>query len=273
VAGVTVDTGPVTHCTPWRELREDRKFLILGAWMQFVHVSVKYDCRELLRIVEEMQANEAWVALGYTDLDDLLRHGIEIDPQLVDWAIEGLHTLDPNEPQPFAKAVEAGKLMTRSEAGKLGGRGKKASRDRGMVSKSDTAEYVLARLRRDDPELAERVERGELTANAAAPLKGWRKKRTPYDDVISGLRRASEEDRARLEEFFAQRAAFAADHAEELRPSVLAGESSPHPTVIVPLDVELAAVRLRRHFAPDDRARPASLLVGEEFLVGEDDQP
>lgn len=33
--------------------------------------------------------------------------------------------------------------------------------------------YTLARLRRDDPETAERVERGELSANAAAVAKGW----------------------------------------------------------------------------------------------------
>jgi hypothetical protein len=124
----------------------------------------------------------------------------------------------------------------------------------------------MRRLRRDDPELAERVARGELTANAAAVEKGWRKVPTPFGDVVSGWRRASEEDRARIEEFFAQRAVLAADHAEELRPTVLAGEISPHPTVIVPLDVELAAAQLRRHFASDDRARLAS-------LISEEDQP
>jgi hypothetical protein len=116
--------------------------------------------------------------------------------------VEGLRTLDPDAPQPFETAVEAGKLMTRSEAGKLGGRGNKAgghahelSRGKGM------REYTLARLRRDDPELAARVERGELTANAAAVDKGWRQPRTPYGDMLSGWKRANEPDRARFMDF------------------------------------------------------------------------
>jgi hypothetical protein len=62
-------------------------------------------------------------------------------------------------------------------------------------------EYTLARLRRDDPELAARVERGELTANAAAVDKGWRQPRTPYGDMLSGWKRANEPDRARFMDF------------------------------------------------------------------------
>jgi hypothetical protein len=122
-------------------------------------------------------------------------------------------------------------------------------------------------------ELLRQVEAGAITAYAAAREAGIIKPPDPFREMKRWWRRGSDHDRMRFEEFFAQRAVLAADHAEERRPTVLAGESSPHPTVIVPLDVELAAVRLRRHFAPDDRARPASLLVGEEFLVGEDDQP
>jgi hypothetical protein len=122
---------------------------------------------------------------------------------------------------------------------------------------------LAARLKRDRPDLATEVEAGRLKLRDAARKAGIVKPPDPYRQLAKAWKAATPE----------QRAVFAADHAEELRPPVLAGESSPHPTVIVPLDVELAAVRLRRHFAPDDRARPASLLVGEEFLVGEDDQP
>lgn len=39
------------------------------------------------------------------------------------------------------------------------------------------ASAITARLKRDDPELAQRVVSGELTANAAAREKGWRKPR------------------------------------------------------------------------------------------------
>lgn len=39
------------------------------------------------------------------------------------------------------------------------------------------ADYITARLKRDAPELAEQVIRGELTPNAAARQMGWRKPR------------------------------------------------------------------------------------------------
>jgi hypothetical protein len=41
----------------------------------------------------------------------------------------------------------------------------------------DRVDHVVARLKRDDPALAERVVRGEVTPNAAAREKGWRKPR------------------------------------------------------------------------------------------------
>jgi hypothetical protein len=43
--------------------------------------------------------------------------------------------------------------------------------------KPDRAETVVSRLKRDDPGMAEQVIRGDLTPNAAALAKGWRKPR------------------------------------------------------------------------------------------------
>lgn len=43
--------------------------------------------------------------------------------------------------------------------------------------RTDTCERVVARLKRDDPALADRVVRGDITPNAAARAKGWRKPR------------------------------------------------------------------------------------------------
>jgi hypothetical protein len=54
--------------------------------------------------------------------------------------------------------------------------------------KHGTVEHWKARLRRDDPDLAARVDRGELSANAAAVLKGWRKPRggcEPQADAVA----------------------------------------------------------------------------------------
>ena len=56
----------------------------------------------------------------------------------------------------------------------------------------DTVDYVVARLKRDDPTLAEQVVRGEITANAAARAAGIRRPRivvsTP-ERIAKSLRR------------------------------------------------------------------------------------
>ena len=46
-----------------------------------------------------------------------------------------------------------------------------------IPGRSDTADHTVARLKRDDPDLADRVIRGEISADAAAREKGWRKPR------------------------------------------------------------------------------------------------
>lgn len=62
-------------------------------------------------------------------------------------------------------------IPVKAEKGEAG-----RGRDRysGTVPNRDTAASLVSRLKRDDPELAESVVRGEITANAAARAKGWR---------------------------------------------------------------------------------------------------
>jgi hypothetical protein len=85
------------------------------------------------------------------------------------------------------------------------GRGKTLRDTKGF---EDTANRVIARLKRDDPELAEKVARGEVTPNAAAREKGWRKPRiilsTP-EKVADSIRRfMPREARRRLAELLAE---------------------------------------------------------------------
>lgn len=81
------------------------------------------------------------------------------------------------------------------------GRGKKTdSATTGFADRG--VDYIAARLKRDAPELADRVVTGKLSPNAAARQMGWRKPRivvsTP-DRVAAALRRTmAPEDIARL---------------------------------------------------------------------------
>ena len=65
----------------------------------------------------------------------------------------------------------------------------------------DRVDHVVARLKRDDPELAEKVVRGEVTPNAAAQEKGWRKPRivvTTPEKVAAALRKIMPTDARRI---------------------------------------------------------------------------
>jgi hypothetical protein len=57
---------------------------------------------------------------------------------------------------------------------------------------SRNADYIVGRLKRDDPALAEKVSSGEITPNAAAHEKGWRKPRiilSSPERIAESLRR------------------------------------------------------------------------------------
>lgn len=55
--------------------------------------------------------------------------------------------------------------------------------------------YTLARLRRERPDLFDRVKAGEMSANGAAREAGWRKPSEPLQRVLNLLRKLSEIDR------------------------------------------------------------------------------
>ncbi len=59
----------------------------------------------------------------------------------------------------------------------------------------NSAAYTLARLDRDAPELAERVRKGELSANAAAIEAGFRKKPTAIALLRAAWRKADDKER------------------------------------------------------------------------------
>ena len=78
------------------------------------------------------------------------------------------------------------------------GRGHKTgSGTTGLSGGGRGADYLTARLKRDDPETAERVVKGEISANAAAGHKGWKKPRVELrrpETVARKIRESFTED-------------------------------------------------------------------------------
>lgn len=84
------------------------------------------------------------------------------------------------------------------------GRGRDRACGTNSKVQPDRIEHIIGRLKRDNPELAERVVAGDISPNAAALQMGWRHPRivvSSPESVAEGLRRhMSPEDRARLVE-------------------------------------------------------------------------
>lgn len=91
-----------------------------------------------------------------------------------------------------ADAVERawrGEVPASPRHGEIGHGRSRASGTDSSYGNTEVADGVVARLKRDDPALAEQVVAGEVTPNAAALMKGWRKPRIVATSPQSVARR------------------------------------------------------------------------------------
>lgn len=80
------------------------------------------------------------------------------------------------------------------------GRGKTGDNVTCFNDRGNSSTYTLKRLKRDAPELFQRVIDGELSANAAAIEAGFRKKPTPFEQVCKLIPKLSDKERAQVRE-------------------------------------------------------------------------
>lgn len=167
---VLIDSGPLTATARVEDVPVAQWPELLRLRRLFCAIDLPFDCRELLRFVED--AADMLGPLGYANVTDFLERGLALDPQMVDWAVQGLKQLKPNDPIPYRRAVELGQREIGIEGGKPGpGRGQKTGSPTTRFSGRGAA-YYLARLDRDRPELAAEVRAGRLTAKTAARQAG-----------------------------------------------------------------------------------------------------
>lgn len=143
----------------WRELVRTRRTIC--------NSSLRQDCRALVFFIEDAARND-WLEFG--GRDEYIRDGLGLEPEMVDWAVDGLRKLDGAQ----AVTLDAAVVLGRHGGARKGDAGEQGSN--ATLELGRGADYQLARLRRDRPDLAERVVRGEMSANAAAIAAGFREK-------------------------------------------------------------------------------------------------
>lgn len=195
MVGVTVRTGPVSHRQKFSQVDKSKWKQLVREKRGFIAVNIPNDCRCLLEFREE--AEEVWRELGYDSRDDMIRRGYELDPEEVETAYQWLKRRKPEVAVKYADAIVLGQHG--------GDRRSEKAKDQGdnitLIQRGTDKSYTLARLHRDHPELAERVEAGELSANAAAIEAGFRKKPTPLDNLKKNWAKASDEDKQAFRSF------------------------------------------------------------------------
>ena len=197
MAAVTINSGPVDASDALRDVPKDRWFELMQARRDFLGIHLVYDCRRLLEFVED--ADNMYEALGFNSPKDFIARGLELDPQDVAWAVDGLRRLKPDEPIPFQKAIALGKHGgdRRSEKVKDQVGNTKLISDGGT-----TAAYIAARLERDGhSELAEKVRTKAMSASAAAIAAGFRHVPTPLDRLRKAWKVATADERAAFREW------------------------------------------------------------------------
>jgi hypothetical protein len=178
MAGVKILTAPPLE-TPLPELgniRTARTHAMMRAGDVLSRLS--QDCRPLVQLLDEAKQAD-W--LGYSGRDEFIIECIGRPVDVVEMAVAGLDLFDPSKPVPFDRAVEAGAARRMAEAVPLarhgGDRKSEAVQDQDYnvnliddPKGGNSADYLAARIKRDRPDIAARVEAGEYRSIRAAAI-------------------------------------------------------------------------------------------------------
>lgn len=143
----------------WRDLA-----IVRELWAKS---QLPFDCRLLKQVAADapLMAPE----LGYDSVESFLKQELQLDPDLVNRVVGWLEQEQPTE----AVSLE----MVEAAIGKHGGdrRSAQAKEDQGvnhtLIRGTGNAAYTQARLRRDAPDVADALERGEIKSARAAAIE------------------------------------------------------------------------------------------------------
>jgi hypothetical protein len=200
---VTVNSGACEPTDKFENTPRDKWHLLLITKRSFLDRRLKHDCRCLIEFCEE--AESVFAELGYKSAEDMIREGYELDPTQIELAVAWLKHNEPDEAIGLdAVKSKVGEARDKPLAGgpgkpkgsKGGNQHTTANGRNSTKSEQDRSNtYTLRRLARDNPELLDAIELGELTINAAAIIAGIRKKPTPLSQLLKWWKKATNEER------------------------------------------------------------------------------
>jgi hypothetical protein len=190
---VTINSGPIEADDQLRHVPRGKWRELMLARRQFLEIKLSYDCRCLVQFVNDAQ--EMFGELGFETPEALIRDGYGLEPDEVAVAVEWLRLNPPEEPIKYKLAIFFGRRAQdlaadpdvrpaaqhggdRTEQGADGTLTDGTLKGRG----SNAAAYIVRRLKRDHPEIAAALARGEYRSARAAGIAAGivKKRRCPH---------------------------------------------------------------------------------------------
>lgn len=166
MAAVSINTGPVDYRDQMKQLERSKWRELFIKRQQYIHTEFEHGCECVIDWLAE--AEEFYEELGYSSADEMLEEALEIPPDWVRMAAAVLEATGENlSKAEIDHAIEL----------KAHGRPRRDQEGKGVnhtfpdsARGTGNAEYIKARLRRDHPEIAEALERGEFKSARAAAI-------------------------------------------------------------------------------------------------------
>lgn len=167
MVAVSINTGPVDYRDQMKQLERAKWRELFIKRQQYIHTEFEHGCECVIDWLAE--AEEFYEELGYSSADQMLEQELDIPPDWVRMAAAVLEATGEN----LSKAEVDHAIELKKHGGDR--RSEAAQQDQGvnhtLERGTGNASYIKARLRRDHPEIAEALERGEFRSARAAAIK------------------------------------------------------------------------------------------------------
>jgi len=181
MAQVKINTGEAYHEDRLAESPREKWAAIISERRYYLKTNIDYDCRCLVQYVAE--AEEFYAELGYDSAESMILEAYDIQPEQAWAAVAYLNGRTSPEPVGLTEAA------LRSHGGDR--RSEQAKEDQGVIHTLErgtgNADYIKARLRRDHPEIAERLEQGEFKSARQAGIAAGFVKNVPTVRLVDNI--------------------------------------------------------------------------------------
>lgn len=190
---VKVDSGNPSYNQKFKDCPPEKWSHLFRQKSCYLKGKVDITARYVIEAVDEAPVVFEAIGerLGYESVDDLIEVGYKLKKDEIDFVRRWLDRNKQDWNEPFSKLAALGK-----HGGNHGNQHtkKETCQDNNIILakpvQGTSTTYTVARLKRDRPDLAERVINGELSPNAAAIEAGIRKKTKsiPIDSPESAIK-------------------------------------------------------------------------------------